>query len=204
MKYTFKVSELSEVDNYRISRENPDAEFLFVTRKACTKGLESIPKQITLFIHKSFLQQFSKDDNQIVSNHPLCDEWGWRCQYHNAWYLPASEGSKAISELRQAKQFLKDKQPKQQKITITVSELNLDEKPKSQSEKIEAQVYNRALSADEIQKKYDEEKGFVFPLSLNGFRADCHNNILEMSYETDSSPDKVIINGVTYEKEIPF
>lgn len=199
MKYTFKVNELGEVDNYRISRENPDAEFLFVTRKACTAGLESIPKNITLFIHKSFLKKFSQEDNQIVSGAPLCSEWGGSCQYHNAWYIPASEGSKAISELRQAKQFLKDKQPKQQKIIISVSELDIG------GEEAYQMGGPEVLSDNDVSKIRfaDERCAYCDRTKYNVSYIDRTLDITGWGTST-LNPEKVIVDGVVYEKERPF
>jgi hypothetical protein len=261
LKYNFKVKTIDKIDNYRISKENPKAEFLLVGRK----GDNNIPQKHLLMIHNSFASKFTKEDNQVVLRSPLYCDWGWACQYHRAWHVYSSEIPQIIESLRKAKQYLDNKKPEQENnIIVKVTELDISEKrlnPKTPSRGTshrnsggtdlpirkkpmriswDGDIYNidagdvlqltskiddivvvrvdlKRLEEDILEvtaerpstnknKEATRCTSLSFPYAIGSAYVDYVDKNLLVNFHGTSKlhPDKVVVDGEVYVKELPF
>lgn len=206
--YIFKVNDYKEIDLARISRENPEAEALIIT--GITFNFYNSKEDAILLLSNSFLERFRVPQMVSVGGQYLHKDWGLdqlaeykSCEYHHCRFIKKTEISNTINHLRNAKRFIKNP-PKR---TIKVAELDI-------SEKFKVETYNRALSADEIKKKYDEELYQMGGHQVVSYDDKIMRNI-ETSYRDKNlivvwhgtseklNPEKVIVDGEVYVKEIP-
>lgn len=179
--YLFKVNDYKEIDLVRISRENPEAEVLIITGDiGVTYSNRSV--NAILLLSNQFLSSYSSNDRKIMGEE-ISLVWGFASlgnfgltKCHRGKFIHKADIPQILHECREAKKSLK--------MNLTVDELK--------------QVLGFGIWVNPDKTACGDLK--------NNLEITVKDKTLILAFNGTSklNPEKVIVDGQIYVKEIPF